>query len=245
MDTAIFIKSYSKDFKLLNYCLASIKKYVTGYSEIILMLEQGDNINLNLIESNIPERTIIQWVKPEPNGYIFQQYCKLTAHHYTDANMILFTDSDCLFNSKIDLSISEEKPTILYTDYNHVGDAICWKKCTEDVFDIEIDFEFMRRNGLIYNRETLTGLENYIGDLKSYVLNKDRFSEFNVIGAYAFYYEHDKYNWINTLTESFGQPLVTQLWSHGNPKGNQIERLEYDRTIKTINELLDLNITEL
>ena len=224
MSTAIFIKSYAKDFKWLNYCLKSIDKYVEGYSEIILILDEGSNTSLHELKE-IPFNLRIEWVKKEGNGYIFQQYCKLTAHHYTNADKIMFVDSDCIFTFPVNLRELPELPELLYTHYNSVGDAICWKLCTEKVIKQPIEFEFMRRNGLIYHRSTLENFEKFVGELKYYVLNQNTFSEFNALGAYAWIYEREKYKWVNTLTEPFNEPIVHQMWSHGYLDIDKLEKL--------------------
>jgi alpha-N-acetylglucosamine transferase len=222
--TSIFIKSYPKDFKWLNYCLKSICKYITGYSDIVLMLDEGSNTSLFEL-TELPNKIKIEWVKKEGDGYIFQQYCKLTAHHYTQADKILFIDSDCVFTSPLDLSKLPELPEMLYTPYELVGDAICWKECTEKVIKQSVEFEFMRRNGLIYHRSTLENFESFVGDLQTYVLSQNRFSEFNALGAYAWFNEREKYKWVNTSIDYFGEPIVKQMWSHGEFNSKEIEKL--------------------
>jgi len=233
--TAIFIKSYAKDFKWLNYCLKSICKYVNGYSEVILVLDEGSNTSLHEL-TELPNKLRIEWVKEESIGYIFQQYCKLTAHHYTKAEKIMFVDSDCMFTYPLDLSALPETPELLYTPYELVGDAICWKKPTEKSLGITVDYEFMRRNGLVYHRSTLEGFESFMRELKYYVLNQTQFSEFNALGAYAWFNQREKYKWVNTSTEQFGEPLVKQMWSHGNFDINEMEILLNNDKIKIVEQ---------
>ena len=38
----IFYKSYAKDFEWLYYSLRSIKKYLTGYNKIIIVIPEQD-----------------------------------------------------------------------------------------------------------------------------------------------------------------------------------------------------------
>jgi hypothetical protein len=114
---------------------------------------------------------------------------------------------------------------MLYTPYELVGDAICWKECTEKVIKQSVEFEFMRRNGLIYHRSTLENFESFVGDLQTYVLSQNRFSEFNALGAYAWFNEREKYKWVNTSIDYFGEPIVKQMWSHGEFNSKEIEKL--------------------
>lgn len=220
----IFIKSYAKDFKWLNYCLKSIAKYVTGYSEVIVLLDEGSNTSLHEL-TELPNKIKIEWVKKEGNGYIFQQLCKLNAFKYTNDDKIMFVDSDCMFTYPVDLSKLPESPELLYTPYELVGDAICWKECTEKVIKQPVEFEYMRRNGLIYHRSTLENFANFVGNLDSYVLSQSRFSEFNALGAYSWFYEREKYSWVNTSTEQFNEPIVKQMWSHGVLNIEELENI--------------------
>ena len=142
----------------------------------------------------------------------------MTAHKYCASKFILYSDSDLIFNTKINLGnfINDEKPEILYTDYLKVGDAICWKEVTEKFIGREIKYEFMRRLPLIYHRSTIVEInENY--DIEDTVMNKfrDRFSEFNSIGAWIYYNEADKYKLINTADWSYVPAMGKQFWSWG------------------------------
>ena len=246
----IFYKSYSKDFKLLNYSLQSITKNVTGYNNIVILIPEKDRHSFDT--RILPKRTLVHYI-PEPSktpleGYLFQQVCKLKAHNYSSADYILFSDSDVIFDRKIDLNdyITEGKPEILYTDWSKVGQAICWKQPTETIMAEPVLWEFMRRNCLVYHRSTLVNINEWQPNLEYIVMQSERFSEFNLIGAYAFKNEPEKYNFINTDNWEYTDPKGIQLWSWAEKNNNQIEHLvEYERSLKVINEVLNLNLTEL
>ena len=213
----IFYKSYAKDFEWLYYSLKSIKKYLTGYNKIIIVIPEKDKelLNYELVNELNCE---VHFVNEYGDGYIYQQFIKMTAHKYCNSKFILYSDSDLIFNTNIDLHnfITNEKPEILYTDYSKVGDAICWKEVTEKFIGRELDYEFMRRLPLIYHRSTIVEInKNY--DIEDTIMNKfsDRFSEFNSIGAWVFYNDSDKYKLTNTDNWSYVQPMGKQYWSHG------------------------------
>lgn len=154
------------------------------------------------------------------NGYIYQQFIKMTAHKYCQSKFILFTDSDFIFDKYINIQnfIKDETPQILYSDYSKVGIAICWKEVTERFIGREIKYEFMRRLPLIYHRDTIVKInENY--DIEDTIMNKfsDRFSEFNSIGAWIYYNDYDRYKLINTDDDlSHAYPDIgKQFWSYG------------------------------
>lgn len=215
MKISIFIKTYKNDFAWLFYCLKSIKKYCTGYDKVIIIVPSQDAKEWNAMKFDFPKRTEIFFVNEEGNGYLFQQYVKMSAWKYSDADYIKFFDSDCIFTEKVNLQdeIAGGKPTILYTDYNKVEDAICWKKPTEKFIGQEINYELMRRNGLVYHRSTLENAYKLHSDLKERILNSKQFSEFNAIGAYALTKEKSKYTFINTDTGKFKPTPFKQYWS--------------------------------
>jgi hypothetical protein len=211
----IFYKSYAKDFEWLYYSLKSIKKYLTGYNKIVIVIPEQDKelLNYDIINELNCE---IHFVNEYGNGYIYQQFIKMTAHKYCNSKFILYSDSDLIFNTNIDLQnfIIDEKPEILYTDYSKVGDAICWKEVTEKFMGRELNYEFMRRLPLIYHRSTIVEInERY--NIEDIVMSSSTFSEFNAIGAWVFYNQSDKYKLTNTDNWSYAPPIGKQYWSHG------------------------------
>lgn len=244
--TTIFIKSYQKDFKLLYYAIMSINKFVSGNYDVILMIDSGHDLPKNITDI-LTDKYKVLYVDKVGNGYLHQQYCKITAHTVTSSEYIMFSDSDCIFDHPINVDdfIKDGKPEILYTSWDKVGDAICWKDCTSDFIRQESPYEFMRRNCLIYHRSTLEAISNFDVGLRYRIMKCERFSEFNAIGAYAWFYERDKYNFINTDEWEYTPPKGTQLWSLAEKEGNETHRKEYQRSIDTINKVFDLNITEI
>ncbi len=242
----IFIKSYYKDFKFLNYCLKSIDKYLTGYNKIVVVIPKRDyQIYKAVIHTDLPIE--LHAVDECGDGYLYQQYCKMTAYKYCDSQFIMFVDSDCIFYKPIDLKelVRNGKPEILYTHYSKVGDAICWKQCTERFMNDVVDYEFMRRLPLIYHRETLETIHTLEPNLESIVMNSGRFSEFNALGAWAHKNHADKYRFENTDNWQYVDPLNIQLWSHCRNNSSALEKAEYKKAVDTINKVLELNIIEL
>lgn len=241
----IFYKSYHKDFKLLMYSLESVKLNVTGYNNIVVLIPEQEKHLFDT--SELPERTQVHYVKEYGNGYLYQQWCKISAYNYTQADFILFADSDCMFDHKIDLQefIKDDKPEILYTDWSKVDQAICWKQPTENFLGQIVPYEFMRRNCLIYHRNTLENIKNFKPNLETLIMNSARFSEFNAIGAYAYTYEREKYSFVNTDEWNYVPPKAVQLWSLAQKNGDFTHRHEYLRSVDTINKVFGLNLTDI
>lgn len=234
----IFVKSYRRDFKWLKFALQSISRNVTGYNKLILAIPKDDAYLFVSEFPVLPPRTDVRFVNEYGNGYMYQQWCKINAHTYSDAHYILFGDSDCIFTRPINLQdyIRDGRPEILYTSWDKVGDAICWKKPTEEIMGEEVPFEFMRRNNLIYHRDTLIHLNEDFQNLERTIMNATRFSEFNLIGAYAYKYERIMYNFVDTDNWNYTEPKAIQFWSYSS-KGidASTEHLkEYVRALKTI-----------
>lgn len=234
MTIDIFYKSYKKDFWLLHYSLLSITKYVEGYANIIILIPEDEKQDFDT--RVLPERTLIHYVKEYGNGYLFQQWCKINAASYSHADFILFADSDCIFDHKINLQDFIPFPEILYTDYKQLPDAIIWQKPTQELIGEPIPWEFMRRNCLIYHRKTLVNLNNWNKNLEKTIMGSHRFSEFNLMGAYAWKYEQSIYNFINTDDWVYTEPKAVQVWSHASkePGASETHLREYIRILETL-----------
>lgn len=232
----IFIKSYHKDYWLLQLALKTISRNVTGYNNLILLIPDHEK---ELFDTrNMPDRTLIYYVKEEGIGYLWQQVCKLNAHKYSNADYILFSDSDNFFHKPLDLQslLVDGKPEILYTDYKDVGDGIIWKDPTEKFIKKPVQYEFMRRLPLMYWRTTLIDISTFAPDLQKTILSSERFSEFNCMGAYAFNFEQDKYRFVDTANWTYVEPDSLQAWSHSSKqKGlSETHHLEYIRLLEII-----------
>jgi len=234
MTVDIFYKSYKKDFWLLHYSLLSITKNVTGYNNIILIIPESEKHDFDT--RVLPERTLIHYVNEYGNGYMFQQWCKVNAACYSDADFILFADSDCIFDHKIDLQTFIPVPEILYTPYTQLPDAIIWQKPTEKLIGEKIEFEFMRRNCLIYHRSTLVELNKWNPGLEKIIMASTRFSEFNLIGAYAWKFERNNYNFVCTDGWTYTEPKAIQVWSHASKEAgaDDLHLREYIRILETL-----------
>lgn len=242
----IFIKSYERDFNFLYYALKSINKNVKGNYDVLLMIDNNSRLPEKFNEL-ITDKYKVVYVNKEGNGYLFQQYCKMTAYRHTNSEYILFSDSDVIFDHEINVDefIADGKPEILYTEWDKVGDAVCWKVPTESFVGQKLDYEFMRRNCLIYHRSTLENIGNKYGNLKYIVMRSKAFSEFNAIGAWVWINERDKYTFINTDEWQYVPPKGEQLWTHATKTGSSEHVREYQRALGVINKTFDLNLTEL
>lgn len=233
----IFIKSYKNDFWLLQLSLQTIKKNVTGYNTLVLLIPEDEK---DLFDTRgMPERTLIFYVHEyDRGGWYYQQFLKMSAYKYSFADYIMFSDSDCMFDHPIDLQefVADGKPEILYTSWDKVGDAKAWKIPTENFMKDTVPYEFMRRNQLIYHRSTLVAISEYAPNLEHTIMNSEHFSEFNCIGAWSYKNERHMYNFINTDDWQYVPPKAIQVWSHASKEegADDLHIREYIRVLESI-----------
>lgn len=219
----IFIRSYEKDFVWLEYALRSIHKNVTGFRNIIVAVPDARPL------SHLTAEQVIE-IEDLPDGYIGQQLTKMQAWRYTDADAILFWDSDVVAIEPVDVLEfkSDGKPIIYKTKYTSID--VPWKPITESCLGFPVTYEYMRRMPLLYWANTIRNTEEYICGyhdctLREYLsnINHRAFSEFNAIGALAEKYYPDQYVFIDTETVEMPPIKVVQFWSWGGVT-NEIKR---------------------
>lgn len=238
----IFIKSYHKDFWLLRYALMSIKKFVTGYKTVrlVIPLNEYDKLMSEISDVAFPENIRIHYSEEKSPGWLYQQYLKMSAHKVCQSEYIMFTDSDCIFTHPVNIQdcLTDGKPEILCTDWSKVDQAIIWKEPTEKFLGEEVPFEMMRRNQQIHHRSTLSAIEQFRPDLEELIMKSERFSEFNAMSAYCYKYLQDQYRFINTDNWVYTPPLAVQLWSHASRSNESVtHKQEWQRTVETINSI--------
>jgi hypothetical protein len=222
----IFIKTYKNDLKWLKYCLMSIAKYAQDFKVVIVA---DEDCKRDLDGWNLTREKVF-YVKPSYEGYLYQQEVKLTAFMYVDTEYVLFMDCDCIFTDYVNLDsfLKDGKPTLLKTPYEDIPEVMFWKTTTEDAIGFEVNFEYMRRNGLCYRTETIMNLWDdfsirFLPKLK--IARNRQFSEFNLIGAYIEKYEENLYNIVNTRDEIPYHP-VKQFWSYSGLNKNDLKEIQ-------------------
>lgn len=217
MKTSIFIRSYPKDFVWLQYCLRSIQKFCTGFHEVVLALPEG------CMFPATAERVV--YVKERPPGYMHQQVSKVYADTYTDADAVLYCDSDCVFTEPVtpEVFMTGDKPNWLYTPWENTSpDAQkAWRGVMTKCLGEDPPAELMRRHPQLIPSWALQEFRAFILarhglSAEDYIMSQPsgRFSEFNCLGFYLWLHHRDRIHWMNT--EDYLPPTVlTQKWSHG------------------------------
>lgn len=233
MNIDLVIRTYHADIPWLTYALKSIHKYVTGYRNIIIAIPM-DQVKLL---SHLTQEKVVG-VHDLEDGYLGQQLTKMQTWKITDADAIVFWDSDVVATRPIDLRTeyfehgSQIGPTpyvriILYkTRYTSLGDACPWQPITAKALMgaglPQPEWEYMRRMPLVYWANTLKRCEEYMVTLHGIPLDRyirsqphRAFSEFNVIGAFAEFRDGGSYHFIDTESVDMPPNAVDQQWSWG------------------------------
>jgi len=218
---SIFIRTYRADIKWLEYCLKSIHKNLTGWDEIVICIPTGQEHLLNHLTA---ERVVLSSIYND--DYIGQQTSKLESYKHCKGDYILFVDSDLVFYEGADVRdyFIDNKPVILFDKYENVGEAICWKLIVEKLFKENVDKEFMRRLPLLYHKSTLENFAIHFPDIENYAVSQPHrsFSEFNILGFFAWKYEQETYKFIeahyttgsgNNEMDSLPKNKSRQFWS--------------------------------
>lgn len=154
-----------------------------------------------------------------------------------DADFTWLLGSDCIFTREFstkEFFSPEGKPNMFITGYELLlrtgNPCATWLPGTRAIMGFEPQFEFMRMLPLIYPRRLFPHARDFLSEkfngsfenvCHSLVKPSERcdsgFSESNIMGAFAYRFMPELYNWIVTDPEpapQFNSPM-TVFWSHG------------------------------
>jgi hypothetical protein len=215
MNTDIFIKTCKHDAPYLGYCLDSIRKFCTGFRD-----------------TGFRDTVVIHGEHPE--GYLWQQVEKMYADNHTDADFILVTDSDTLFNQPVtpESFMRDGRPIWIHTPWTeemlaHPGTAT-WKRVMTAFAKESPPSEFMRRQPFVFPRAVLPSLRefclrNHGITLADYIMQSQSFSEWNVLGFHCWTHHRDLFHWIDSSVDELPPLFVRQFWSHDPIEKNLAE----------------------
>jgi hypothetical protein len=198
--TDIVIRSYRGDFGWLAYALRSLHAKSSGFGQIHVVVPQGDK---HLLADLTAEK--LYGCPAYSDDYLGQQITKLLADTYSGADYIMHWDSDTVLMAPLTPSdlIVDGKPIIYYEPYESVGREP-WQPIVTEILGWSPEHEFMRRHPFVYPRwlyaEVRAFLEERYGQsLENYIVSRPyrSFTEFNVLGAYAWARHRNKFTWRN------------------------------------------------
>jgi hypothetical protein len=162
------------------------------------------------------------------DDYLGQQATKLLADTFTDADFICHVDSDCVFcrpTSASDFIVSG-KPLVLMQSCELLPGERPWQKPTDKFFGFPVLDDFMRHPPFtfprwIYARLRAFAVEEHGMDIERYILRQPQrgFSEYNVLGAFAWHYYHEAFNWVELEGAQHTSAHCRWYWSWGGIDG--------------------------
>ena len=233
----IFIRTYPGDYEWLYWCIRSIDKFVTGFRRIwIVSPKDKPEWMTPRMHKELHSGTPIEWKvmnDETEDGYLAQQITKLYADVITDyqADYILHVDSDIVFTRPAtpgdfftlplgSLDLREQKMIWYYTPHDQIQTP--WQPIMEKFMGFHQPYEFMRRLPMMVPRWLYPKLREFCHMRHGMVISdyirmqpQRAFSEFNALGAYAYFNHPDSFAWINTTTAPMPGPAARQFFSWG------------------------------
>ena len=218
----ILIRSYWKDFEWLEYCLASVEKHCRGFRAVIVVVPRSSEPRL--LRRRLPGIGQIKICRNYADDYLGQQFTKLSADTVTDAGYICHVDSDCIFTrptSPEDL-MTDGQPHVFKCPYEFLSRRLPWRQSTEKFLGWTAPDDFMQRPPFVFPRWIYPAVRSHSVlkhgiDLEAYVTSQGPrgFSEFNVLGAFAWHFYRDRFIWIDSSVSPPGEPFCRWYWSWG------------------------------
>jgi hypothetical protein len=231
----IFIKTYHKDFVWLQFCLASIQKFATGFRHVVIITdaEKGHMIPYAWLWSQCKVR-YIPLPKTAPTNpdvsvaYLAQQAVKLNWFRYSDADAVLVLDSDWMLTvpTTPESFMQDGKFYWCYRDWKNAETAQHWQQPVEALMKCPAEYEAMAVAGFILTREATLGLKNYLCQLHGTQEIWDIFvkqnvrnaSEFNMFGIWVLHFSKEYKHLVHGPNQDFQllhNSTIRVSWSWG------------------------------
>ena len=217
--TSIITIAYDKDLEFLKYNLKSVDRFCEDYiNNVVVIDDHKDDCSKTkeYLESNDINFRVDEHAKRVNSGYVRQQWMKLLSERYVDddAEYVLHIDSDSIFCSRHspDIWFKDGKPVMLRTSYDAIYDSTKkqgrslegierWQRETSEAMGFKVDYEYMRGMPLVYPKSIFKRVREYIRNIHDctlidYFKDKQTFTEYNVLGAYAYQFMSDQFYWI-------------------------------------------------
>ena len=210
----LFLKTYPTDYDWLPYFFKSIERYVTGFRNIVAVVEDQYEA-----PPNLPANAVVKFCRSYLAGGDIETNFgaaieRLRAWAYSDADVIIYVDSDCVFTRPVDLQtdplIHAERPLIYYRPWDEAGPAVCWKALTIATLGFDPPYETMACYPATYPRSVLVDLWEHVGGEKRLISLKTP-TDLNVMGNFALTHCQDRV--LPGYAPMITNPCVRQFWS--------------------------------
>jgi hypothetical protein len=215
------VRSYWRDFGWLRFCLLSILRFCSGFRAIVVVVPEDSRARLPRlgVTSSIIRTVVCDNYRDD---YLGQQVTKLYADTVTDAAYVCHVDSDCVFDRKVDVRglIPDGRPQILVRPRPLPARRDPWLESTEEFLQLPVLHDYMCRPPFVFPRWLYSEVREHAvrvhgTDLQHYVTSRPArgFSEFNVLGAFAFHHHPEQFDWVDA--DAAGTRVCRWYWSWG------------------------------
>ncbi len=252
----VLICSYEKDFPWLIHCLASLRKFSTGFLHPVVCVDVQDEAGArSIVAQAFPEAGVVVTKGRPGQGVMRAQTAMLRADIICpNADVIYFLGSDCIAHrefSPAPYCDVDERPAVLYSTYESIKsvhhDTFPWREGVNRVLGIDPLNEYMRRLPSVFPREIFAPMRKHVEKLhgvefEDYIYEADdgKTSEANILGAFAYEFMPETCHWVNIAaaglygSQVIGWPsAIAQFWSHGGLDRPADACVDYTVTLNT------------
>jgi len=224
----LFYTTYPKDKQWFSYSVRIAKKNLSGIRNIVAVvreqhLQEFLDLNLDVVYKTVPD----SW--NSTRGYHWQQWIKMRAPEFTDADFIVHVDSDTYFKEPVNIEefFKGKKPGWLFRKYSELN--VPWKPITERVLGKECDIEYMQSSPFIIGRNVYAKAKevleaNHKITMEKYIYDSGvtdwppGFSEYNFLGNIANDFFKNDYFFVHAIDSEVpkGFSKIHLCWSHSD-----------------------------
>lgn len=233
----LFYTTYPKDKHWFSYSVRIAKRNLSGIRNIVAVVRQQHlqeflDLNLDVVYKTVPD----SW--NSTRGYHWQQWIKMRAPEFTDADFIAHVDSDTYFKEPVNIYdfFSDTKPGWLYRKYEEL--RVPWKALTEKAIGHECEIEYMQSSPFIIGRNVYAKAKEILERAQNCTIEKyiydsgatdwpPGFSEYNFLGNIANRFFKDDYFFVHATDKNvpIGFSKIHLCWSHSD-FSKQVDILE-------------------
>jgi hypothetical protein len=219
---ALFIRSYWRDLGWLALCLASVERFCHGFTETVVVLPRSSQSWLR--RTRLPSFARVELCDVYHDDYLGQQITKLHADEFTTADFVCYVDADCVFTTPTSPAdfIVDGRARVEKRPIDTLPRERPWVRPTETFLGWPVQFDFMCHPPFTYPRWLLGRVRQHAVRthrmaLDVYIASQPPrgFSEFNVLGAFAWERCRDAFVWEEAEQLSPADRHCRWYWSWG------------------------------
>ena len=240
---AIFCVSWPGDYRWLKYMLRSVDRFVTGAIDVVVVLEEDDALPVEAL-AELPSAHVCRCQRyrgTDYGGRGGQQIEKYRAFSYTDADRVVFVDSDTVFcrptNLQTDPAINLQRPLVLHVPWDEIqpvwftrdngerfsGDPKMWRQPTEEVLGFASPSATMVRPPFCFPGWFLRELWEHVGG-EARLRGWQHPVEFDSMGTFAMVRHLDAFTVVHANSPEAPAACVRQFWGGQDPEGPEISK---------------------